>query len=236
MSRTAKPVKPQPSALRRWLEVPVLVVIALAISLLVRTFVAEAFVIPSGSMEPTLQVGDRIAVEKIGDDTVRRGDVVVFRAPAGWEDVGAAVDEADGVVGALRTFGSWIGLPSPDEDDVVKRVVGVAGDTVSSDGGGAPVLVNGVGLDEPYLDPSGDPSGAPFEVTVPDGMLWVMGDNRGDSADSRAHRGAPDEGFVRVDAVVGRAFAVIWPLGHRDVLEAPDSLRGVPAPSEALTP
>ena len=199
--------------LRRVVEIPLLIVVALLVSLLVRTYVAEAFVIPSGSMEQTLQVGDRIVVEKISG-SIDRGDVVVFRGPDGWrseiEDSGGA-----GLVrSALAKAGTWAGLPQADDDDFVKRVIGVEGDRVASSGAGAPVTVNGVELDEPYLHPDDDPSGVPFDVTVPPGMLWVMGNHRGDSADSRAHRDAPDRGFVPVSDVVGKAKAVVWPPSH----------------------
>ncbi|RKS69299.1 signal peptidase I [Motilibacter peucedani] len=215
---------------RTVLELPLLVVAALLISLVVRTFVVEAFVIPSGSMEDTLRVGDRIAVEKISyrAHDVHRGDVVVFKGPAGWPSESELDGGGNGLRRALRTVGTWIGLPKAGDDDFVKRVIGVPGDHVASKGAGEPVTVNGVALHESgYLYAGNDPSGTAFDVTVPKGKLWVMGDHRDDSADSRAHQDAPDKGFVPEDDVVGKAVAVIWPLSHHRTLGTPPTFRQV---------
>ncbi|RZS89781.1 signal peptidase I [Motilibacter rhizosphaerae] len=200
---------------RSWLELPVIVGVALLLSLLVRSFLVEAFVIPSGSMEQTLRVGDRIAVEKVGYrfGSISRGDVVVFHGPAGWESETSG-EGAGGVLGAVQTVGSWFGLPTPSDDDFVKRVIGLPGDHVECAGPGLPVKVNGKAVAESYIYPGDDPSGTPFSVTVPPGDLWVMGDHRGDSADSRSHLDDPDRGFVPEHDVVGRAVAVVWPPTH----------------------
>ena len=216
---------------RKVLELPLLIVAALLISLVVRTFVVQAFVIPSGSMEETLRVGDRIAVEKISYRTgsISRGDVVVFRGPDGWPSE-ADLDEGNLLQRTLRTVGSYAGLPKADENDFVKRVIGIPGDRGVCAGAGSPVTVNGVELSESsYLFTGNDPSGSRFDVTVPPGKLWVMGDHRDDSADSRAHQDAPDKGFVPEDNVVGKAIAVVWPLSHKRTLGTPktfDQLKG----------
>ena len=182
----------------RWLrDLVVIVLVALLVSWGVRTFLVRSFFIPSASMEQTLLIGDRILVNELvpGVMDLHRGDVVVFEDPGGW-------------------------LAAGEGDDLVKRVIGLPGDTVSCCDSEGRLRVNGEPLDEPYLNvPEGDPASlTPFDVTVPDGALWVMGDNRERSADSRSHVTGPYEGFVPLDHVVGRATVVFWPLGRWAVL------------------
>ncbi|WP_448318014.1 signal peptidase I, partial [Streptomyces sp. CO7] len=217
-------------------EIPLLGGVALLIALLLKTFLFQAFVIPSGSMEQTIRIGDRVIVDKLSPwfgSKPERGDVVVFRDPGGWlghEEVAALTDES-AVTRRIKEGLAFVGvLPSADEQDLIKRVVGVGGDHVMCCDAEGRMTVNGTPLDEDYLHPGDDPSAMPFEVTVPEGTLWVMGDHRSRSADSREHRDGPYGGAVAEDLVVGRAVAVAWPLGHWGRLTAPETFTSVPGP------
>ncbi|MFD0273963.1 signal peptidase I [Kitasatospora sp. NPDC127111] len=208
-----------------WQELPILVVIALLLSLAVKTFFVQAFSIPSGSMQPALEKGDRVLVDKLTPwfgATPERGEVVVFRDPGGWLET-APQESGNSVVRAVTKALGVVGLmPSADEKDLIKRVIAVGGDTVECNSG-SPVKVNGVPLDEPYLYPGATPcDDAPAgTVKVPEDRLWVMGDHRNDSSDSRFHVNGPDGGFVPVDNVIGRAFVVAWPVSHWAALSVP---------------
>ncbi|WP_299534142.1 signal peptidase I [uncultured Streptomyces sp.] len=218
------------SALR---EIPVLVLMALLIALVLKTFLVQAFVIPSGSMEQTIRIGDRVLVDKLTPwfgTGPQRGDVVVFKDPGGWlqQETTERSDPPAGLkqIQELLTF---IGLlPSADEQDLIKRVVAVGGDTVAADGEGGPLTVNGVAVDEPYLHPGDEPSTVQFEVKVPAGRIFVMGDHRSNSADSRFHLDDAGRGTVPLDDVVGRAPVIGWPFGHWATLEHRDAFDGVP--------
>jgi len=204
-------------------ETLVVVVIALAVAALVRAFVVQAFYIPSGSMENTLLVDDRIAVSKLsavfGD--AERGDIVVFRDPGGW------LDRPAGATNPVRRFLEFVGVaPSSTEGDLVKRVIGVGGDHVECCDKQGRVLVNGVPLDETYLYPGDVPSLEKFDVTVPAGSLWVMGDHRSASEDSRAQ--PKNHQFVPETDVIGRAMLVFWPVGQWDLLKRPDTFADIP--------
>jgi signal peptidase I len=207
------------------LETVVVVVVALAVAALVRAFVVQAFYIPSGSMENTLLVDDRIAVSKIGPfyGDAERGDVVVFRDPGGWLSLPVQTTNP------IRRVLEFVGVaPSSTEGDLVKRVIGVGGDHVVCCDKQGRVSVNGVPLDETYLYPGDVPSEESFDVTVPAGSLWVMGDHRSASDDSRAQ--PKKHQFVPVDDVIGRAVMVFWPLNRWDLLQRPDTFAGIPDP------
>ncbi|MFE0010718.1 signal peptidase I, partial [Streptomyces erythrochromogenes] len=167
---------------RRAGELPLLVVVALCIALLLKTFLVQAFFIPSGSMEQTIRIGDRVLVDKLTPwfgSKVERGDIVVFKDPGGWLKGEAARPAPDPVViKQIKQTLTFIGLlPSSDEQDLIKRVIGVGGDTVKCCDARGRVTVNGSPLDEPYVKPGNTPSDIPFEVQVPAGRLFVMGDH-----------------------------------------------------------
>jgi signal peptidase I len=219
-------VTPNPARRRRSFlrELPVIVVTALVISVLIKTFLVQAFFIPSGSMETTLHgcptcLGDRVLVDKLVTHTggVHRGDVVVFRDSSGWL---SGPTPTPGLRGHIHNALEFIGIaPSSTETDLIKRVIGVGGDTVEGHNGR--VYVNGTPLDEPYVFKGNSPSEGNFSVTVPAGKLWVMGDHRAASADSRAHQDDPGQGFVPESDVVGRAFVIVWPLNRATLLHHP---------------
>jgi signal peptidase I len=196
-----------------WQELPTLVAIALLLTLLVRTFLVQAFYIPSGSMEPTLDVGDRVLVSKLSYrlGEIQRGDVIVFDGRDSFAG-SAEVEPAHGVVAkVVRGVGAFFGV-SASEKDFTKRVIGLPGDHVVCCDAAGRISVNGVAQDEPYVMPGDAPSDSPFDVVVPPGRLWVMGDHRSDSADSRSHLGDPGGGTVPVDRVIGKVVLRFWPL------------------------
>ncbi|MEU9092663.1 signal peptidase I [Streptomyces sp. NPDC048428] len=206
-----------------WKELPLLIVVALVLALLIKTFLVQAFSIPSDSMQNTLQRGDRVLVDKLtpwfGSEP-ERGEVVVFHDPDNWL-AGEPTPESNVVQDVL----SFIGLmPSAKEKDLIKRTIAVGGDTVECAKGG-PVEVNGKALDEPYVFPGNsacdDKPFGPF--TVPEGKIWVMGDHRQASSDSRYHTEEATKGFVPVKDVVGRAVVVAWPVNRWAVLSVPDT-------------
>jgi signal peptidase I len=197
----------RPSSGRFWRELPFLVVAALVVAIVIKTFLIQAFYIPSGSMIPTLRQGDRVLVCRVCNHFARlsRGEIVVFSDPH------PAPGQRRGIVsGFARWLGEGIGVARPEEPDYIKRIIGLPGDVVEIDRG--QVYVNGTKLDEPYLDPQRDTRSF-RPVRVPDGMLYVLGDNRLVSGDSRF---PPDVGvgFVPEDAVIGRAFVIVWPPGR----------------------
>ncbi|WMX48798.1 signal peptidase I [Streptomyces roseicoloratus] len=216
-----------------WKELPLLVGIALVLALLIKTFLVQAFSIPSDSMMNTLQRGDRVLVDKLtpwfGSEP-ERGEVVVFHDPGGWLE-----DTETPEPNVVQTVLSWIGLmPSAEEKDLIKRVIAVGGDTVSCKEGGK-VVVNGKELDESsYLHPGSVPCDRAFgPVKVPEGRIWVMGDNRQNSLDSRFHMELAGGGTVSTDEVVGRAVVVAWPVSRWATLPVPETF-DQPGLSQAL--
>ncbi len=225
-------------------EMVVLFAVALTIALLIKTFVVQPFFIPSGSMEDTLLIGDKVLVNKLVYHLrpVERGDIVVFNGAGSWDPpVPAAaatrnpvVRAYDDTLGALfHSVAGLFGTP-PDQTDYIKRVIGVPGDHVMCCNARGQMEVNGAPLSEKsYVFPGDSPSQDPFTVVVPPGRLWVMGDNRGESADSRLHDCAytdPEvtcypydrDGTIPEHKVIGRAFMIVWP---------PSRIRSLPIPS-----
>lgn len=196
---------------------------ALLLSLVVKTFLAQAFFIPSASMKDTLLEGDRVVVSKLTPAMfeLRRGDVVVFKDPGGWLVPAQAPPHGSGSA-RLDDLLSYVGLLPPDAGEhLIKRVVGLPGDRVACCDSEGRVTVNGTSLDEPYLKPGSVPSEVSFDVAVPAGRVFVLGDNRQNSQDSRAHLGDPGGGMVPMSEVVGKAFVVMWPLDRVAVLPNP---------------
>lgn len=200
-------------------DLVVILLIAFVASFLLKTFLVRSFYIPSVSMEDTLKVNDRILVNQLVPNVsdVKRGDIVVFKDPGGW--LQGIAEPPTGVDAVLQTLGL---AADTSNNYVVKRVIGVGGDTVACCDAEGRLTVNGVSLDEPYI---GDraPSEIDFDVKVPEGSVWVMGDNRDHSKDSRYNQDQPGGGFVPEDEIVGRAFVINWPLQHFKVLSRPDS-------------
>ncbi|MFE2066899.1 signal peptidase I [Streptomyces sp. NPDC059467] len=209
-----------------WKELPILIGIALVLALLIKTFLVQAFSIPSESMQNTLQVGDRVLVDKLTPwfgSKPQRGEVVVFHDPSDW-----LKGEPTPQPNAVQEVLSWIGLmPSAEEKDLIKRVIGVGGDTISCKGSG-PLMVNGHALTEPYVYEGNTPcsvddQGGQFTVKVPKGYIWVMGDHRQDSRDSRYNQSDEHHGMVPVSDVVGRAIVKAWPINRWGTLPIPDT-------------
>lgn len=179
-----------------WCALPIAIVV------LMRVFLFGMYVIPSKSMEDTIVPGDRVVTTKLTPRVtkLKRGDIVVFKDPANW-----LADEQ-------TTFAS---------EYLIKRLIGLPGDIVECDGNGAPVVINGVAIDETsYIKPGAEPSAFPFKVTVKPGHVFVMGDNRSNSADSRYHQNDGDNGLVPISDIVGVAFARYWPLNRIGWLSA----------------
>ncbi len=192
-----------------WRELPVLLGVAILVAVLVRAFVLQTFFIPSPSMQSTLNIDDRVLVNKLVYDfrSPRRGEIVVFKAPQEWRN-------------------------GPDGEDFIKRVIGVGGDRIVCCDSRQRLMINGQSIDEPYIYDGDAPADEPFDITVPQGRLWVMGDHRSASGDSLEHWEQTDDitvATVPEDAVVGRAFVLFWPVDRATWLSAPGTFGSVPA-------
>lgn len=195
-------------------EMVVVVAMALLISLIVKTFLLQAFWIPSGSMENTLIEGDRVVVSKLtpGPFDLERGDVVVFDDFGGWL-AGVPTPQQSGPAKVVHDVLTFVGLlPTNEGEHLIKRVIGLPGDHVACCDRKGRLTINGVAIHEPYLKPGNRPSLKRFDITVPPGRVWVMGDHRADSGDSRFHdNGTGRTGSVPESAIVGRAIMIVWP-------------------------
>ncbi|QZY52351.1 signal peptidase I [Leucobacter tenebrionis] len=205
-------------------DLVVILVVAFLVSFLLKTFLVRSFYIPSESMEQTLQVNDRILVNQLVPDvmSVQRGDIVVFKDPGGWL-LPRGTEPPQGFEKVLQA----VGLAADTSNEyVVKRVIGIGGDRVQCCDAEGRVTVNGVPLDEPYIvippGEGGRASKIDFDVTVPEDSVWVMGDNRYQSKDSRYNQDQPGRGFVPESEIVGRAFVLNWPLNRFTWLGAPE--------------
>ncbi|MBM9462780.1 signal peptidase I [Aeromicrobium sp. YIM 150415] len=208
-----------------WQESILLIVTAVVLAVIVKTFFVQAFYIPSASMEPEMQIDDKLLVQKVsywtGDP--KRGDIIVFDDPGGWLGSAESAGPGNIVQRSLEVIGLY-----PSGGHLIKRVVGVGGDTVSCCDDEGRLQVNGESIDEPYLADAEANADRTFEVEVPEGYLWVQGDNRGNSSDSRYHLGDPGGGFIREDDVVGKAWLRVWPFSRFGFIGGTDAFEKVP--------
>jgi signal peptidase I len=208
-------------------ELPILVIVALAVSLVIKTVLVQFFFIPSGSMENTLQINDRVAVNKLPfiGKSIGRGDVVVFRDPDNWLPEPYTVEQNKFVAKAKEAFVAVGVLPNPAKQYLVKRTIGIAGDKVECCSKSKKLMVNGVEIDEPYIFAGNSASDTNFNVTVPSGKIWVMGDHRGASADSRFHQDGINNGMVPLSKVTGKVVGIIWPIKNLGFVSSYSSLK-----------
>lgn len=214
------------------LEFATIIAVALLISVIIKTFFAQAFAIPSESMENTLIPGDRILVNKLADseEDLHRGDVVVFVDPGNWLS-DSAKPHYSGVQKVLISVGELVGVvPQNVGDHLVKRIIGLPGDHVECCHDGL-ITVNGEPITETYIKPGSSPSDTEFDVVVPDGHVWLMGDNRDRSKDSRYHQQATGFGFVPISNIEGRAWLTMYPLDRMGKIpSAREVFAGVDSP------
>nr|WP_251041505.1 signal peptidase I [Arthrobacter sp. ISL-30] len=218
-----------------WLkEIATVVAIAIVLSFLIKTFLFRAFYIPSESMVNTLDINDRIFINLLVPEPIalERGDVVVFKDSQGWLE--ATPKQPPGPFKWVQDGLVFVGLlPDDNEQHLVKRVIGLPGDRVACCDAQGRISINGTPLDETYINPAEIPAPQAFDIVVPDGKIWVMGDNRNHSADSRKHQEA-NGGFINLEDVEGKATVIAWPLNRWQVLDNHSEVfRNVPEPSSA---
>ncbi|WP_412752514.1 signal peptidase I [Krasilnikovia sp. M28-CT-15] len=219
-----------------WQELPLLLVVAFCLAVLIRTFLVQAFFIPSGSMENTLLVGDRVLVNKVVYDMRDpvRGEIVVFRGTDNWAPEQPATPVSNTFAAKLgRTIGDLVGVSRPGEKDFIKRVIGLPGDKVACCDAKGRITVNGESIDEPYVEENSSLDAPPnpkqctsrrfAEVPVPEGEMFVMGDHRLVSQDARC------QGPVPIRNIIGRAFVVVWPSSRFTGLPVPDNWKNFAA-------
>jgi signal peptidase I len=230
----SKPKKSRPF----WAEALVLLVIAAVIAVGVHSFLFQAFFIPTGSMENTLKVNDRVIVNRLSYKVghVQRGQIVVFSGVDSWSPEGSVTPPHNPVLRTLSKVGSYLGFAPSGEQDFIKRVIGVPGDHVICCDPQGRITVNGHPLVENYLYPGSDNRTLPFNITVPPGHLWVEGDHRNDSADSRSHTGLPGGGSIPINKVIGRAFVIVWPLSRFHGLSTPSTFSTVSSATASALP
>lgn len=199
-----------------WRFVVLAVAVLVVLMAVVRNYWMDVYYIPSGSMEPLLNTGDRVVVTHLGfdADSLQRGDVVVFDGRGSFTSLNSGKGE---ILDAITAAGQWLRLV-PDNNIYVKRVIGLPGDKVKCCSTTGQIQVNGQSVSESYLYEGDAPSELNFEVTVPQGKLWLMGDHRSVSLDSRALLGSPGGGLISMDRVIAKPWATVWPLNRMHVL------------------
>ncbi len=218
----SKQKKPMPL----WQETILLLGLALVLAVVIKTLFVQAFYIPSPSMEPQFVKNDRILVQKVSywGSSPSRGDIVVFQDPGGWLDAAGSSAPHSPVTRLMEKIGLY-----PTGGHLVKRVIGIGGDRVVCCDAKGRITVNGTALNEgSYLPKRTAPSQIKFDRTIPKDHLWMMGDNRSFSYDSRGHMGGPGGGFVDDDLVVGKVFALIWPWKRAEIVHRPATFEGIP--------
>ncbi|HTC68925.1 MAG TPA: signal peptidase I, partial [Acidothermaceae bacterium] len=230
----AKPKKSRPF----WAEALVLLAIAAVIAVGVHSFLFQAFFIPTGSMENTLMPHDRVIVNRLSYKVghVQRGQIIVFSGVDSWSPEGSVTPPHNPVLRALSKAGGYLGFAPSGEQDFIKRVIGLPGDHVVCCDAQGRITVNGHALVENYLYPGSDNTTMPFNITVPPGNLWVEGDHRNDSADSRSHTGLPGGGSIPINKVIGRAFVIVWPLSRFHGLSTPSTFSTVSSATASALP
>lgn len=222
---------PRQGFIRRNISSVVVMVVIIAVVALIKTFIVQNFSIPSASMERTLMTGDRIIVSVWDREDVKRGDVVVFEDPDNW----LPQLQRSGVKGAAVTALEYVHLlPKNSGKHLIKRVIGVPGDHIVADGSG-PMTINGVKVNETYLAKGVHSSDMAFDITVPAGYVWVMGDNRNNSADSRMHQSDAHHGLVPIKNIVGKTRMVVWPLSHWSSVDSKGVFNTVPSAKSTPT-
>jgi signal peptidase I len=210
-----------------WQETILLLGLALVLALIIKSLFVQAFYIPSPSMEPLFIKNDRILVQKVsywGGSSPSRGDIVVFKDPGGWLNEPETTTPHGPITRIMEKVGLY-----PTGGHLVKRVIGIGGDRVVCCDAKGRITVNGKALNEKAYLPKGTaPSQIKFDRTIPKEHLWMMGDNRSFSYDSRGHMGGPGGGFVKEDLVVGKVFTLIWPWKRAEFIHRPATFEDIP--------